>query len=109
MRRHAALLVAAVALAGCGGSDDSERRGSDPAQRPGELERQAAYACMPESDQRQYDAFAKRLRRAVRTAAGKGADDDEIHDDKTVSRLEDVMDSMLDRYETNVGGGCGKQ
>lgn len=108
MRRHAALLVAALALAGCGGSD-SERRGSDPDQRPGQLERQAAYACMPESEQRQYDAFARRLRAAVRGAARKGADGDEIHDDKTVSRLEDLMDSYLDRYETSVGGDCGKR
>ena len=108
MRRHAALLVAVLGLAGCGGSDE-ERRGTDPDQRPGQLERQAAYACMPESEQREYDAFAKRLRAAVRTATRKGADGDEIHDDETVSALEDVMDSMLDRYETNVGGACGKR
>ncbi|MDP8942807.1 MAG: hypothetical protein M3N16_01595 [Actinomycetota bacterium] len=107
MRRYAATLALALALAGCG-EEDRERRGTDPAQRPGELERQAAYACMPESEQRQYDAFAKRLRTAVRQAAARGADGDEVHDDKQVSALEDVMDSMVDRYETSVGGNCGK-
>ena len=109
MRPHAAALLAAVALAGCGGSDESERRGTDPEQRPGELERQAAYACMPESEQREYDAFAKRLRAAVRQATEKGASGDEIHDDKQVEGLEDLMDSMLDRWETSVGGDCGKR
>ena len=93
------LLLAVLAAAGCGSDGGSD----EPAP---ERKAQAAYACMTKSEQRQYDAFASRLRRSIRRMGN--ADAEEIHRDGSVSALEDVMDSMLERASKRVGEACGR-
>ena len=100
------MLAAAFALWGCG-SEEPEG-GADTAD-PASLRAQAIYACMPESAQREYDAFAARLRRAVRRVVERDEDasGEKIQSDRRVKALADVMDSTLDRYASRVGEDCG--
>ena len=105
LRRYSVVLATALALAGCG-SDDSPSDGNEVSRTL--LQSQAAYACMPESDQRRYDALGRRLRASVRRVArDEDASTDDIHADPLVKALEDAMESMIDKYRPRVGRRCG--
>ena len=108
VRRSSILLVtAALALAGCGSDDSPGERTKEVS--PSLLQAQAAYACMPESDQRRYDDLGRRLRVAVRRVArDEDASASEIHGDPLVKALEDAMESMIDKYRPRVGEACGR-